>query len=248
MTLEGISVEGVYEIMKNPGGLKRNISQCLNDYDIPMYLSTTIVRIHGYKKLEGVTVAKVDDKKRPIKGTERYIKCDLLVLAVGLIPENELSSNIDIDIDPKTKGPVVDESFMTSVEGVFAAGNVVTVFDLVDDVSITGEIAGRGAAKYLQGQLNLDTDYQSIIPKGLVNFVVPQRYRSDNLENQLTVYMRVKEEKKQVYIHGVMDERVCLHKKQVVISPPEMVVANIKKDNLLTSGDITIDIEGGEEG
>lgn len=245
MTLEGIIVEGVYEIMKSPGGLKRNISQCLMDYDIPMHLSTTVVHIHGNKKLEGVTVATVDDKRQPIEGTRRYIPCDLLVLAVGLIPENELSAKMGIAMDPKTKGPVVDESFMTSVEGVFAAGNVVTVYDLVDDVSITGETAGRGAAKYLQGKLNQDTHYQMIRSTDSISVVVPQRFRKNNLANHLTVYMRVKEEMKKVYIHGTMNDQVCLHKKQTIVSPPEMVVSNIKKEDITDTGDITMAIERG---
>ncbi len=235
MTLEGINVEGVYELMKTPGGLTRNICQCLNDYDIPMHLGTTVVRIHGDKKLEGVTVAKVDDNRNPIKGTERYIDCDLLVLAVGLIPENELSSQLEVEIDPRTKGPIVDESFMTSEEGIFAAGNVVTVFDLVDYVSITGEIAGRGAAKYLNGTLNLEGEYQSIIPGDNVNFVVPQIIRKENLDETLQIYFRVKEQQKKVKVVGEIDGEICLSKKHVVVLPPEMIVEEINSEKIKAS-------------
>lgn len=245
MTLEGIEVEGVYEIMQSPGGLKRNISQCLDDYNIPMHLSTTVVRIHGQKKLEGVTIATVDENRRRVKGTERYISCDLLVLAVGLIPENELSRKIALDIDERTKGPVVDESFMTSKEGVFAAGNVVTVYDLVDDVSETGEVAGRGAARYLQGKLELTEPYHKIISGSGVNFVVPQRYRYSNIQEELTAYMRVKKEMKQVYLEGELNGTVCLHKKLLVAMPPEMVVAHIKKDKLVSCENLNFDIGKG---
>ncbi|WP_304943791.1 NAD(P)/FAD-dependent oxidoreductase [Vallitalea guaymasensis] len=246
MTLEGIKVEGVYELMSSPGGLTRNICQCLDDYNIPMHLSTTVVRIHGNKKLEGVTVAKVDNNRNPIKGTEKYIECDLLVLAVGLIPENELSRKLEVKIDPRTKGPVVDESFMTSVEGVFAAGNVVTVFDLVDYVSITGEIAGRGAARYLEGNLNLKDEYQSVVPGENVNFVVPQIIRKNNLEEQLPIYFRVKQKEKKVKVIGEIDGEICLDKKHVVVLPPEMIVENIKSEKIKSSNnELTISVKVG---
>lgn len=246
MTLEGIKVEGVYELMSSPGGLTRNICQCLDDYNIPMHLSTTVVRIHGNKKLEGVTVAQVDNNRNPIKGTEKYIECDLLVLAVGLIPENELSRKLEVKIDPRTKGPVVDESFMTSVEGVFAAGNVVTVFDLVDYVSITGEIAGRGAARYLEGNLNLKDEYQSVVPGENVNFVVPQIIRKNNLEEQLPIYFRVKQKEKKVKVIGEIDGEICLDKKHVVVLPPEMIVENIKSEKIKSSNnELTISVKVG---
>ena len=143
MTLEHMKVEGVYEVMPNLGGLRRNKVQCLEDYGISLHLSTTVVKVHGKKKLEGVTVAKVDENRKPIPGTERYIECDLLVLSVGLIPENELSRHAGIQLHPVTKGPVVDQNMMTSIPGIFAAGNVSAVFDLVDYVSKTGESCCR---------------------------------------------------------------------------------------------------------
>jgi NADPH-dependent 2,4-dienoyl-CoA reductase/sulfur reductase-like enzyme len=246
MTLEGIKVEGVYELMSSPGGLTRNICQCLDDYNIPMHLSTTVVRIHGNKKLEGVTVAKVDNNRKPIKSTEKYIECDLLVLAVGLIPENELSNKLEVKIDPRTKGPIVDESFMTSIEGVFAAGNVVTVFDLVDYVSLTGEIAGRGAARYLEGKLNLKDGYQLVVPGDNVNFVVPQIIRKNNLEEQLPIYFRVKQKEKKVKIVAEIDGEICLDKKHVVVLPPEMIVENIKSEKLKSSSnELTISVKAG---
>ncbi|MBR1486274.1 MAG: FAD-dependent oxidoreductase, partial [Synergistaceae bacterium] len=146
MIWEGAEVEGVYEVMSWPGGLRRNIAQCLDDYGIPFHLQTTVMKIHGADRLEGVTVAKVDDKMTPIKGTERYVPCDTLLLAIGLIPENELSRMAGIEIHPVTGGPVVNDLLQTSNPAVFAAGNVVIVYDLVDNVSDEGLIAGANAA------------------------------------------------------------------------------------------------------
>jgi NADPH-dependent 2,4-dienoyl-CoA reductase/sulfur reductase-like enzyme len=150
MTLEGIEVKGVYEVMPSPGGLTRNIVQCLDDYGIPLSLGTTVVGVEGRDRIQAVRVAKVDEKRVPVKGTEERIECDLLVLAVGLIPENELAMKIGVEIDPRTKGAVLNDRFETSVSGVFAVGNAATVFDLVDYVSVSGEIAARGAVEYLK--------------------------------------------------------------------------------------------------
>lgn len=244
MTLEDISVEGVYELMPSPGGLTRNIAQCLVDYDIPLHLSTTVIRIHGAHKLEGVTVAQVDEDRKVVKGTERYIECDLLVLAVGLIPENELTRQLNIEIDSKTNGPKVDEHFMTSMAGVFAAGNVVTVFDLVDYVSLTGEIAGRGAAKYIKGKLDLKQNYTQLTPGENVSFVVPQHIRKDNLENTLPIYFRVKQKLENVQVIAKVDETICYQKKHRVVLPPEMLVETLNSQTL-EENDIVIHVMGG---
>ena len=157
ITWEGAKVKLVAEIMPYSSGLNRNIVQCLNDYDIPLHLGTTVSKVHGKQHIEGVTVVDVDQKLKPIPGTDRYIECDLLVLSVGLIPENELSENAGIEISPVTKGPVVNDEMMTSIPGIFAAGNVAAVFDLVDYVSETGEIAARGAARYVkEGEMDFE--------------------------------------------------------------------------------------------
>ena len=153
MIWEGAEVEGVYEVMSWPGGLRRNIAQCLDDYGIPFHLKTTVTKIHGADRLEGVTVAKVDEKMTPVKGTERFVPCDTLLLAIGLIPENELSRMAGIEIHPVTGGPVVNDLLQTSNPAVFAAGNVVIVYDLVDNVSDEGLIAGANAAKYAAGKI-----------------------------------------------------------------------------------------------
>lgn len=150
MTLEGAEVKAVCEIMEDSGGLTRNIVQCLQDFNIPLMLRHTVVEIHGKQRVEGVTVAQVDEKLKPIPGTEEYIECDTLMLSVGLIPENELSKKAGVELDPKTRGPVVDENRQTKIPGIFACGNVVKVHELVDFVSDEGETAGRAAALYAQ--------------------------------------------------------------------------------------------------
>ena len=188
MIWEGAEVEGVYEVMSWPGGLRRNIAQCLDDYGIPFHLKTTVTKIHGKDRLEGVTVAEVDDKMNPIKGTERFIECDTLLLAIGLIPENELSRMAGIEIHPVIGGPVVNDLLQTSNPKIFAAGNVVIVYDLVDNVSDEGLIAGRNAAKFALGKLS---DKLKKIPvKGgeNVRLYSPQFVTG---ESDTIIYMRV---------------------------------------------------------
>ena len=153
MTLEGAKVHAVVELMPYSNGLNRNIVQCLNDYNIPLYLSHTVTDIKGDGRVESVVISKVDENRTPIKGTEIEFKCDTLLLSVGLIPENELSKKASVEIDRRTSGPVVNESMETSVEGIFACGNVVHVHDLVDFVTAESQRAGRNAAKYIKGEI-----------------------------------------------------------------------------------------------
>lgn len=230
MTLEGMEVEGVYEIMPNLGGLRRNAVQCLDDYHIPLHLSTTVTRIFGEKRLEGVTVSAVDENRQPISGTERYIDCDLLVLAVGLIPENELSVQVGIEIDPATKGPVIDENFMTSIDGIFAAGNAVAVFDLVDYVSMTGEIAARGAAKYIKGNLDTKTEYVAVTHNDNIGYVIPQRIRYTNIDNNLPIFLRVKQPMKKVTLKCNNGKKDIYRKKYEIALPPEMLCGDVALD------------------
>ncbi len=150
MTLEGAQVKGVYEVMSRSNGLRRNIVQCLDDYDIPLHLFTTAVYIHGKERVEGVTVSRVDEHMRPLKGTEEYVECDTVLLSVGLIPENELSRKCGLEMDAKTRGPVNRGDFMTSVEGIFACGNVLRVYDLADNVTKDSILCGKSAARYLK--------------------------------------------------------------------------------------------------
>lgn len=228
MTLEGMNVKGVYEVMPTPGGLTRNIVQCLDDYDIPLHLATTVVEIHGKHNIEGVTVAKVDNNRNIIEGSEQYIECDLLVLAVGLIPENELTFKAGIEIDNRTKGPVVDNRFMTSVEGIFACGNVSVVFDLVDYVSQSGEIAGQGAVDYINGNLPCDGKYVDVVAGQNVNFVVPQRVRVGTDEQDVQFFLRVKTPNKKARLQCHQGEEQLFNKMELYVAPPEMLSLKTK--------------------
>ena len=222
--LEGAEVEGVYEIMPKPGGLMRNVVQCLYDYGIPLHLSHTIIDIKGKRRVEGVTVARVDERMKPIEGTERFIPCDCLILAVGLIPENELSRQIGIEMDDATGGPIVDEGMETSLPGVFACGNVVHVYDLVDDVTMSAEIAGESAAKYANGEIEEKKKIKVLAGKN-VRYVVPQILRGKR--NSITFYFRVKEERKNAKIEIFSGDKKIFERKERIMRPAEMVKVKI---------------------
>ena len=193
MTLEGAKVHAVAEVMPYSGGLKRNIVQCLEDFDIPLYLSTTVVDIHGQQRLEGVTLAQVDGNRRPIPGTERDIPCDTLLLSVGLLPENELSQQAGVRLDAVTGGPEVGDDLSTSVPGVFACGNVVHVHDLVDFVSGESDLAGASAAAYvLKGEAS-DTVVLDLVPGNGVGYTVPQRVRPADVDRSVNISFRVRQ-------------------------------------------------------
>lgn len=231
MTLEGAHVQAVCELMPYSNGLVRNIVQCLDDYDIPLKLSHTITFIHGKDRIEGVTVMQVGDDRKPIAGTEEFIPCDTLLLSVGLIPENEISRNAGVDIDGRTSGPVVGELRETSMPGVFACGNVVHVHDLVDFVSEESVLAGKGAAKYIKGELSTETNFDTVNGDG-ISYVVPQHVSLANMDDALTFYMRVRN----VYADSVVDayingEKIATKKARKFL-PAEMVNFNIKKEVL----------------
>ena len=193
MTLEGAEVKAVAEVMPYSGGLKRNIVQCLDDFDIPLYLSTTVVEIHGQEHLTGVTLAQVDDRRLPVAGTERYIPCDTLLLSVGLLPENELTRQAGAALDAVTGGPAVDETLATSLPGVFACGNVVHVHDLVDFVSGESDLAGASAAAYvLKGEAS-DTVVLDLVPGNGVGYTVPQRVRPADVDRSVNISFRVRQ-------------------------------------------------------
>ncbi|MDY6796678.1 MAG: FAD-dependent oxidoreductase [Actinomycetota bacterium] len=223
-TLEGAEVEGVYEIMDQPGGLTRNVVQCLHDYDIPMHLSHTATFIHGRKRVEAVSVAEVDDDLKPIRETERKIPCDVLVLSVGLIPENELSKMAGVALDPVTGGPVVDERMHTSVEGIFACGNVVGVFDLVDYVTRSSEVAGRGAAEYVLEGARREPPIR-VVPGRNVFFVMPQLVR--RLDRDMDIYFRVERRERDVRAKVLVDGAEAYDHKARMVRPPEMLHATI---------------------
>jgi NADPH-dependent 2,4-dienoyl-CoA reductase/sulfur reductase-like enzyme len=226
MTMEGVKVKGVYEVMDSPGGLTRNIVQCLDDFSIPLHLSETIIWARGRDRLEAVTTVKVGPDRMPISGTETEVTCDLLALAVGLIPENELSVKAGIEIDPRTKGPVLDSSFMTSVPGIFAAGNVAAVFDLVDYVSQSAEIAARGAAAFLRGELS-SSGWDPVEAGENVSFVVPQRVRREKPAEKAAFFLRVKKPAAQAkllcFANGKSEGQVRLKRRCRHVAPPEMI-------------------------
>ena len=223
--LEGASVEGVYEIMDHPGGLTRNVVQCLTDFDCPLHLSHTVTFIHGRRRVEGVTVARVDEDLRPIKESERYVPCDTLVLSVGLIPENELSRKAGVVLDPVTAGPFVDERMETMAEGIFACGNVVNVFDLVDYVTRSAEVAGEGAAEYVLQGRKREAPIRVVAGRN-VKYVVPQ-FVSD-FSRDIDFYFRVEHPERAVTARILAGVDAVSSKKHKMVRPPEMLKSNVK--------------------
>ena len=219
MTLEGAKVHAVCELMPYSGGLARNIEQCLHDFDIPLKLSHTVVEIHGKERLEGVTIAKVDERRRPIPETREYIPCDTLLLSVGLIPENELSKTAGVPLDRVTSGAVVDQDRQTEVDGIFACGNVLHVHDLVDYVSEEADIAGRSAAAYLQ-KIPADSVSIDLSTDGKIRYTVPQRITK---KKDVTVFFRVADVYRNVTVK-VADQngRVVFSRKRLKVAPGEM--------------------------
>ncbi len=218
MTLEGAEVKAVCELMPYSGGLARNIEQCLNDFNIPLKLETTVVEIHGKKRLEGVTVARVDKNRKPIESTKEYIPCDTLLLSVGLIPENELSKTAGVALSRVTNGAIVDQDRQTSIEGIFACGNVLHVHDLVDFVSEEAETAGISAANYLKGTKTEKINIP-ITTDGKVRYTVPQVITK---KKDVTVFFRVSDVYRNVFITVYGDDRVIFRVKKLKAAPGEM--------------------------
>lgn len=230
MTLEGAKVKAVCELMPYSGGLTRNIVQCLEDFGIPLRLSCTVIATHGKDRLEGVTVANVDEHLQPIPGTEEYIPCDTLMLSVGLIPENELSKNAGIELDRVTNGPVVDEYRETLHKGVFACGNVLQVHDLVDFVTEESKLAGAGAAKYIKGEKK---DNGVVETKGQngVRYIVPQQINRAT-DKDVKLYFRVGKVLENVMLTVTCGDKVLLSKKKRKMTPGEMEYVTIKADTI----------------
>jgi NADPH-dependent 2,4-dienoyl-CoA reductase/sulfur reductase-like enzyme len=222
--MEGAEVVGVVEIMPYPGGLDRNL-QCLRDFGIPLYLRHAATFIHGSERVEAVTITRLDEEGRPIKGEEKTIECDTLILSVGLIPENELSKGAGIKIDPKTGGPIVDENMETSLEGVFACGNVVHVHDLVDHVTQSGETAGKNAAKKVFGELPSLPKRIRLRAVGNIRYVVPQIISG---ERDLTIFSRVKKPAFNAEI--IIGEEIVIRKRAV--KPPELLLLGVTAESL----------------
>jgi NADPH-dependent 2,4-dienoyl-CoA reductase/sulfur reductase-like enzyme len=222
MTLEGAKVLACVELMPYSNGLNRNIVQCLKDYNIPLYLAHTITDIQGSGRVEKVVVSKVDENKKPIPGTEITFDCDTILLSVGLIPENELSKSAGIALDSKTKGPVVYENMETSVDGIFACGNVVHVHDLVDFVTAESQKAGRSAGKYIAGSQPQCSSFIEVKQGSCVNYTVPQKIRVRNIEKTAELFFRVNNVYKDVVIKVRDDEKEIAKFKREHMAPGEM--------------------------
>lgn len=246
MSLEGAKVKAVVELMPYSNGLNRNIVQCLDDYNIPLYLSHTVIDVKGKERLEKVVIAKVDEKRKPIKGTEIEFDCDTLLLSVGLIPENELSNKVGITGDKRTNGLIVNESMETSIEGIFACGNVVHVHDLVDFVTEEAKQAGYSAAKYIRDTLVRGEDINIINGKN-INYTVPQKVSIEGIEDKLRIFMRVNNVYKDKIITVRNEDKIIAKFKRKHLAPSEMEQILLNK-NLLEnlSGDIIISLEDGE--
>lgn len=226
MTLEGAKVKMVCEIMPYSGGLTRNIVQCLNDFDIPLRLSCTVKEVYGKDRLEGVMVQDVDENMQFIPGTEEYVDCDTLLLSVGLIPENELSKDIGIRLDPVTGGPIVDETRQTEHRGVFACGNVLQVHDLVDYVTEESIIAGKSAADYILGKKSDDGVFVNTLTDNGVRYIVPQRINIKSDED-IKLYFRVGEVYTNARVVVTIDDKEVYNRKKTKLAPGEMENVNI---------------------
>ena len=239
MTLEGAHVKGVYEVQSYPSGLTRNIEQCLNDYSIPLHLSHTVVDIRGRERLTSVVVAQCDEHFRPISGTEEEIPCDTLILSVGLIPENELSLTAGVELDARTRGAFVDEHFQTRVPGIFAAGNVLHVHDLVDFVSLEAEAMADSVAEYLLTG-SLPACSLEIKTGQNVGHVIPQRISGTR---DFTLSLRVRKPLNNVSIVVRQDGREVMRRKMLKALPAEMIQLTVKAEKLTDNADLEVCVE-----
>ncbi|MBE5818128.1 MAG: FAD-binding protein [Clostridiales bacterium] len=243
LTLEGVKVKGVYELMSFSSGLKRNIVQCLDDFGIPLYLDHTVTDIHGKDRVTGVTVAKVDENKKPIPGTEQIIDCDMLVLSVGLIPENELSKSAGVQLNNVTGGLFVDDTMSTNRDGIFACGNVVHVHDLVDFVTIESNNAGKCAAEYVKGQI-FEGDTMNVIPTNGVRYVVPNKIHKQHDRKTVELMFRVGRVYKNAKIVVSDSNGVMRSFNRNVLTPGEMEKIKLAQADIAAAvGDITVSIE-----
>ena len=239
MTLEGAKVEAVFEILPYASGLPRNIQQCLNDYDIPLHLGTSVIEVHGKDRLSGVTVAEINHFQ-PVPGTERFVPCDTLLLSVGLIPENELSAGASVKMASGTSGAFVDDTFMTSIPGVFSCGNVLHVHDLVDHVSDEAALAGEFACRYLDGGIYRTDTPIAIEPKTGVRYVLPQQVSG---KSDFTLSLRVTEPSRDRAVWVRDGDRKVARKKLVRLHPAEMIRIKVKKEKLETAGKLEVSVQ-----
>jgi len=232
LTLEGAKVIGVYEAMQTPGGLLRNVSQCLNDFDIPLHLGHTVTRTFGSQRLRAAELCRVDKNLSPVIGSENIVKCDGLILSVGLIPENELASSINVPICELTRGPICDQNSMTMVDGVFSCGNAMQVSDLVDYVSDSGEVAGRSAARYMAHsrtlvKVNASKDFLSFIPQ-YIDF--------DIIRGETALLFRSNRVRENTTVRVFVDNQEIISEQFESLRPPEMERICVDFGSVLTSG------------
>ena len=238
MMFEGAKVKVVAELMPYSGGLKRNIVQCLDDYDIPLKLYHTVVNIEGKERVTGITIAEVDANRKPIPGTEEHYSCDTLLLSCGLIPENELTRNMGVAMNPVTSGPMVNDRLETGIEGVFACGNVLHVHDLVDFVSEEATLAGENAAKFVQTEAAAAPATVEIKAENGVRYTVPQSLNPETMADKLTVRFRVADVYKDRYICVYYDDKLIRKTKKRVLAPGEMEQVIIQKSTLAEYPDL----------
>lgn len=248
LTLEGAEVQAVVELMPFSGGLTRNIVQCLDDYNISLYLSHTVIDIVGKERVEKVVIAKVDENRKPIPGTEREYECDTLLLSVGLIPENDISRKTGLEIDRRTNGLIVNEMMETSASGIFACGNVVHVHDLVDFVSAEARKAGAAAAKYIKDEVK-DGEYKEIINGKGITYTVPQKFRAENIDKALEIFMRVNNIYKNVKLEVKDEEKVLMSLNKQHLAPGEMEKVMVPKKILdtMVGKSLTVEVTGGDK-
>ena len=239
LTLEGAHVKAVYEIQPYPSGLPRNIEQCLNDYNIPLYLSHTVTDIHGRERLEGVTISRVDDHMRPIPGTEERVDCDTLILSVGLIPAGDIANGSGLAVDARTKGAFVDEHYQTNIPGVFSAGNVLHVHDLVDFVSLEAEALASAAAEYLR-EGSLPPCPLEVRAGTNVGHVIPQRISG---QRDFTLSLRVRKPLKGAVLTVTQNGREVLRRKFPKALPAEMIQLSVRADRLESVGDLEVSVQ-----
>lgn len=246
MTFEGAKVKAVVELMPYSGGLKRNIVQCLDDYGIPLKLAHTVTDIKGKDRVEGITICKVDENRRPIEGTEEFISCDTLLLSVGLVPENDLSKKAGVKLSNITSGAFVNESLQTNIEGVFSCGNVLHVHDLVDNVTTESMAAGINAAKYVKGKKFVNEGIEMIATGG-VRYTVPTCINPENVEKAVDVRFRVGDVFENTYVSVYFDDIREMHIKKRILMPGEMETVKITGEMLDKHPEckkITIMVEG----
>ena len=242
MTLEGATVLAVFEIMPYSSGLKRNILQCLADFDIPLYLNHTIIKIEGEERVTGIIAAKVDENRRPIVGTEMHMECDTVLFSVGLIPENELTKSAGIELSDKTRGAIVDQTRETDLEGVFACGNVLQVHDLVDFVSEESELAGKYAAQYVLNGKRAK-DFVNVLPHKNLNYVLPQRLDRKQNEN-VKLFFRVNKTMKNCVIRATCNGAVLAERKKKIAVPGEIETLLLQARTFETiNGDVLLSAE-----